>query len=175
MLKLIVLLIALVIVAILVLASFKPGSFRIERSAIIQAPPEKVFAYVNELRSWSAWSVWEKMDPNMKKTYGAATAGKGATYEWQGNKKVGHGRMTIAESVAPSRIVIKLDFFAPMKAHNTAEFNLGPRGNGTLATWAMYGPLPFISKVFSVFFSMDKMVGKDFEDSLARLKTLAEQ
>ncbi|MEK7811306.1 MAG: SRPBCC family protein, partial [Pseudomonadota bacterium] len=95
-------------------------------------------------------------------------------YEWEGNKKVGHGRMTIAESTAPSRVVIQLDFFVPFEAHNMGDLTLQAQSNGTLVTWAMYGPSPFISKLFSVFVSMDKMIGKDFEDSLANLKRVTE-
>jgi len=175
MLKLIFLLIVVTIVAILILASFKPSSFRVERSALIQTTPEKLFPHLNDLRSWAAWSTWEKMDPQMKKTYSANSAGKGATYEWEGNKKVGHGRMSIADSFPDTKVVIQLDFIQPFEAHNIAELQLLPQNGGTLVTWAMYGPMPFISKLFSVFVSMDKMIGKDFEDSLANLKTVAEK
>jgi len=175
MIKLIVLVVALVILAILILASFKPDSFRVERSATILAPPEKVFAYINDLHSWAAWSPWEKLDPNLKRTYSANTIGTGASYEWQGNRKVGRGRMTIGESVAPSSIVIKLDFFVPMRAHNTAEFTLAAYGNGTFVTWAMYGPSSYLARLFHVFLNMDKMVGRDFEDGLVNLKALAEK
>lgn len=175
MLKLIFILIAVTIVAILILASFKPDSFRVERSTLIQASPEKVFAHINDLRSWAAWSTWEKMDPQMKKTYSANSAGKGATYEWQGNKKVGHGRMSIADSIPDTKVVIQLEFIAPFEAHNMADITLQAQTGGTLVTWAMYGPMPFISKLFGVFVSMDKMIGKDFEDSLANLKTVVEK
>lgn len=41
-------------------------------------------------------------------------------------------------------------------------------------TWSMFGPMPYISKVMSVFFDMDKMIGTDFEVGLANLKRLAE-
>ena len=175
MLKFIAILIIAAIVIILVLARLKPDTFRVERSIRIQAPPEKVFAHINDLRSWAGWSTWEKMDPNMKKTFSENTSGKGADYEWEGNRKVGHGRMSIVESVAPSKIVIQLDFFAPFEAHNMANLTLQTQGNGTLVTWAMYGPSPFIAKLFGVFVSMDKMIGKDFEDSLSNLKLIAEK
>ncbi len=174
MLKIIVITIVVLIAVILILARFKPDTFRVERSILIQAAPDKVFPHLNDLRNWAAWSTWEKMDPAMKKTYSADTAGKGAIYEWEGNKKVGHGRMTIAESTAPSRVVIQLDFFVPFEAHNMGDLTLQAQSNGTLVTWAMYGPSPFISKLFSVFVSMDKMIGKDFEDSLANLKRVTE-
>ena len=175
MLKLIIILIAVTIVAILILASFKPDSFRVERSTLIQATPEKVFPHINDLRSWASWSVWERLDSQMKKTYSANTEGKGATYEWEGNKKVGHGRMTITDSVSDNKVVIQLDFIKPFEAHNMTEITLLPQNGGTLVTWAMYGPMPFISKLFGVFVSMDKMIGKDFEGGLANLKAVVEK
>jgi len=175
MLILIFILITVTIVAILILASFKPDSFLVERSAILQATPDKVFAHINDLRSWAAWSTWEKMDPQMKKTYSANSVGKGATYEWEGNKKVGHGRMSITDSVPDTKVVIQLDFIKPFEAHNMGELTLQPQNGGTLVTWAMYGPSPFISKLFGVFVSMDKMIGKDFEDSLANLRSVVEK
>ena len=59
--------------------------------------------------------------------------------------------------------------------HNTAEFSLQPEGAATRVTWAMYGPNPFIAKLFQVFISMDRMVGGDFEKGLDNLRALAEK
>lgn len=175
MFKLVALLIIVVIAVILFLASIKPDTFRVERSISIHATPEKVFPHINDLRSWADWSAWEKLDATMKKTYSASTVGKGATYEWQGNKKVGHGRMEITESLAPEKIVIKLDFFVPFEAHNLTELSLRNEGGQSYVTWVMTGPSPFVSKLMGVFFSMDQMIGKDFESGLSNLKTIAEK
>ena len=111
----------------------------------------------------------------MKRRFDGAARGKGAVYGWEGNKNVGSGRMEILDASAPSRIVIKLDFFKPFEAHNTAEFTLEPQGGSTNITWAMHGRQPFGLKVMSLFFSMDKMVGKDFEAGLANLKSITEK
>jgi hypothetical protein len=96
-------------------------------------------------------------------------------YEWEGNSKVGKGRMEVIDAPPPSRVAIKLDFLKPFEAHNTAEFTLTPRGSTTDVTWAMHGPNLFIGKVMSLFVSMDRMVGKDFETGLANLKAEAER
>ena len=111
----------------------------------------------------------------MKRTFSGAERGKGAVYEWQGNNAVGAGRMEIIDPVSPSRILVKLDFLKPMEGHNTAEFSLQPEGAATRVTWAMYGPNPFIAKLFQVFISMDRMVGGDFEKGLDNLRALAEK
>lgn len=111
----------------------------------------------------------------MKRIHSGAANGKGAVYEWEGNKEIGKGRMEITESSPPSRVIIKLDFVKPFKAHNILEFTLEPKGGSTDVTWAMHGPSPYISKLMGIFINMDSMVGKDFETGLANLKTVAEK
>lgn len=170
----IALVLVVVVAGLLIFAATKPDSFRIERTASIKAPPDKIFALINDFHQWGKWSPYEKIDPALKRTFGGAEAGKGATYEWSGNKNIGSGRMEILEAQAPSRILIKLDFMAPFEAHNTAEFTLVPTGETTSVTWAMYGPQPFLGKVMTIFFNMEKMVGGQFEEGLANLKAAAE-
>ena len=170
----IVAIIVVAIAAILILAASKPATFRLARSTVINAPAEKIFPLVNDFRRWTAWSPWEKLDAELKRDYGGAENGKGATYGWQG-KKAGSGRMEIIESAPHSRILIKLDFLKPFEAHNTAEFTFTPERDGTRVDWAMYGPNIFMAKIMSTFVSMDRLVGKDFEKGLARLKAVAEQ
>jgi uncharacterized protein YndB with AHSA1/START domain len=175
MLQIVVIAVVAVIVAILVLAAMKPDTFRVERSATINAPPEKIFPLLNDFHNWPAWSPWEKKDPAMQRTHSGPPSGKGAAYAWDGNKAVGAGRMEIVESAPPSKLTIKLDFIKPFEGHNVAEFTLAPHGDATRVTWAMHGPAPFISKLMQVFMSMDRMIGADFEAGLANLKAVAEK
>ena len=160
---------------VLLFAASRPDSFRIERSATIKAPPEKLYAQVNDLKAWTAWSPWERIDPALKRTYSGPQSGKGAAYAWEGNKDVGVGRMEITDAVSASTITIKLDFLKPFEAHNTAEFTMLPQGNATSVHWVMHGPSNFMSKVMHVFMNIEKMVGKDFEAGLANLKRLTEK
>lgn len=166
--------VVLVLAAVLAYAATRPGSFRVQRSTRIEAPPETIFRLLNDLHEWGSWSPYEKKDPLMKKAYGGATAGKGAVYEWDGNKDVGKGRIEITESSAPSMLAMKLDFVKPFEAHNVVEFTLQPDGNATRVTWSMRGPSPYLSKLIGLFINMDKMIGKDFEAGLASLKGVAE-
>ena len=175
MLKIIGIVLVILVAGALVLAAMKPDTFRVERTASIKAPPEKIFAQISDLKTWAAWSPYEKKDPAMKRAFGATTAGKGAVYEWDGNKNVGKGRMEITDAAPSSRIVIKLDFIEPFEGHNTAEFTMDGKGGATQVTWAMYGPANFVSKLMGVFFNMDKMIGADFEAGLANLKSITEK
>jgi carbon monoxide dehydrogenase subunit G len=167
--------IAVVVAGILIYAATKPNSFTVRRSIEIKAPPAKIFALINDLHGWAAWSPYEKKDPDMKRTFSGAQSGKGAVYEWDGNNTVGKGRMEVIDTSAPSKVTIKLDFIKPFEGHNTAEFTMEPKGDQTVVTWAMYGPSPFIAKLMGTFINMDRMIGTDFEAGLVNLKTLAEK
>lgn len=175
MLKIIALVVVVLIVALLVFAATKPDIFRVQRSASINAPPEKIFPLINDFHHWGAWSPYEKLDPTMKRTYGGAANGKGAMYAWEGSGKAGIGRMEIAETSPASKITLNLDFVKPFEAHNIIDFTLEPTGDSTNVTWAMHGHSPYLAKVMHVFFDMDSMVGKDFETGLANLKALVEK
>jgi uncharacterized protein YndB with AHSA1/START domain len=174
MLTTILIAVAVLLAGLLIYAATRPDSFRIERSASIKAPPEKIFALINDLHRWTSWSPWEKIDPALKRTYSGPQSGKGAAYAWEGNSKVGSGRMEITDAAPSSNVVIKLDFFKPFEAHNTAEFTLAPGTQGTTVTWAMFGPSPFVSKLMGIFCNMDRMVGAQFEQGLANLKANSE-
>jgi uncharacterized protein YndB with AHSA1/START domain len=175
MLKIVLLVIVVAIVAVLGFAATRPDSFVVKRTAVINAPPEKLVGLVQDFHQWGAWSPWEKMDPGMSRTYEGPAAGVGSAYAWSGNDKVGTGRMEIQKVVPAREVVFKLDFLKPFKASNTAEFVMTPTDAGTDLSWAMFGPSPLISKLMGVFMDMDKIVGKDFEAGLAALKREAEQ
>ena len=175
MLKIFSLAVVAVVGGFLIYAATRPDSFRVERTATINAPPERIFPLINDFQRWGAWSPFEKKDPGMKRTVSGVSSGKGAVYEWDGNKEIGQGRMEIVESVPPSRVTLTLDFTRPFEAHNIVDFTLEPRGNSSQVTWAIHGPSPFISKVMGIVLNMDKMIGKDFEAGLAALKTVSEQ
>ena len=166
---------AIAIAVVLILAATKLNTFSVQRATTVKAPAEKIFPLINDFHQWGNWSPWEHKDPAMKRTYSGADSGKGAVYAWDGDKNVGSGRMEILDASAPSKIVIKLDFFKPFEGHNTAEFTMLPQGDGTNLTWVMHGPAVFMSRVMQVFINLDRMIGKDFEVGLANLKKLTEK
>ena len=174
MLKKILIGLAVIAVVFLIVVAFQPADYRVTRTATIAAPPAVVFAQVDDLRQWEAWSPWAKMDPAMKVTYAGPAAGAGAISGWAGNSEVGEGRMTITESRPSELIRFHLEFFKPMAGTSASEFTFKPEGNQTVVTWTMTGKNNFIGKAFCLFMNMDKMVGGDFEKGLASLKSIAE-
>lgn len=159
-----------VVAVVAILIAAQPDTFRYERSVTIQAPASVVFPHVNDFRRWADWSPWEKVDPNVQRTYGGAEQGVGATYAWVGNKQLGSGNMQILESVPGQFVKVRLEFTAPMKAVNTTEFVLSEHDGVTTLKQAMYGQNPFIGKVFALLMNMEKMIGSKFEEGLSTLK-----
>jgi hypothetical protein len=167
--KIIIIAVAVIVVLFVVIVAMRPSDFRITRTGRISAPVEVVFGNVNDFHKWEAWSPWAKMDPNAKSTFTGPAAEPGSSMAWDGNNKVGSGRMTILESLPGEVIRIKLEFFKPFKATNTAEFTFKTEGTQTQVTWSMFGKNNFFSKAFSLFMDCEKMIGRDFEKGLANL------
>jgi hypothetical protein len=165
----------IVIVVFAGIVALRPSEFRVTRTTKMRAPAPAVFAQVNDFHSWEAWKPWGKMDPAMKQTYQGAPAGTGAVYTWTGNKEVGEGRMTIIESRPNDLIRINLEFFKPFAATNIAEFTFRSEGDQTIVTWSMSGKNNFMAKAIHLFMNMDKMIGAQFEQGLAQMKSVVEE
>src|SRR5262249_6454609 len=165
---------AVIVIAFAAIVATRPSKYRVARTATIAAPAPVVFAQVNDFHMWKAWSPWAKLDPAMKQAYAGAPAGAGAIYTWAGNREVGEGRMTMAESRPNDVIRITLEFLKPFAATSTAEFTFKPQGEQTVVTWSMTGENNFIAKAVHLFMNMDTMIGGMFEKGLAALKTAAE-
>ncbi len=174
MLILILIVLAVLVVVFVGIVALQPSEFRVIRSATITAPAPVVFSQVNDFHKWEAWSPWAKLDPAMKRTYGGAPAGTGATYEWAGNRQVGEGRTTITESHPNDLIRIRLEFVKPFNCTNDVEFAFKSDGDRTAVTWSMVGKNNFTAKAVGLFMNMDKMVGGQFEEGLARMKSVVE-
>jgi uncharacterized protein YndB with AHSA1/START domain len=174
MLKKIVIVLAVVVVLFLAFVATRPSTYQVTRTAAINAPAETVFTYLADLHNWNSWSPWAGRDPNLKTTYSGAPSGVGAIYEWNGNDQVGSGRMKVTDVKPSEQVGIELTFLKPWESTNRVEFTLASSGGATNTTWAMKGNHNFISKAFSVFMDMEKMMGPDFEAGLAKLKTLTE-
>jgi len=166
--------VAVVVAILLVVISRQPSDFRIERTEVVAAGPEVVFAQVNDFHKWPAWNPWDDEDPTQKLSYGGAAAGVGASYAYEGDQ-VGAGRMTIVESRPGELVKIKQEFLKPFTATNTAEFVFKPQANGqTEVTWAMYGEQNFMGKAVNFVMDCDKMIGGQFEKGLASMKQVSE-
>jgi hypothetical protein len=171
----IVIALGVLVAAVLLFAATKPGTFRVQRSIEIHAPPEKIFALVNDFHEWPKWAPQDKEDPSMQRNYGGAESGVGAFSDWSSRGSAGAGRMAITGSLPAKSVTVQVDFTKPFEAHNRNEFALQTGATSTNVTWSMEGTNLYVMKLMSVFTNMDKIAGKHFEDGLANLKSVAER
>jgi len=175
MLKIIAVVAVVAVGTVLIAASTRPDDFRVQRSASIKASPEKIFPHINNLQAFNAWNPFNKKDPNIKGSYSGAASGPGAAYAFEGNGDVGRGRIEITDSRPASEVRMNLHMLSPMEGRNVVEFILSPKGDLTSVSWAIQGPMPYLSKVLSLFCDMDAMIGREFEHGLADLKNIVER
>ena len=169
-------LLVVLIVGLGIVISLQPNTFAIERSATMHATPAEVFAQVNDLAKWDAWSPWKKLDPNPKTKLSNPSFGKGATFEWSGNDEIGEGILTIVASQPDERVEIEQEFVRPFAGKALIAFEFLPYHNGeTLVVWNMTGKNDFIGKAMCLVMNMDAMVGPKFEEGLANMKAVVEQ
>ncbi len=148
--------------------------FTITRRTSIAANPATIHALVDDFHEWPTWSPWEDLDPALERSYSGPDQGVGARYAWKGNRKAGEGSMEIT-GLAPDALDIELRFMKPWNATNQVRLGIAPTATGTDVTWTMRGEHVGLMGLLSRLMPMDKMVGKDFEKGLARLKAVAEQ
>jgi effector-binding domain-containing protein len=146
----------------------------VERKINIGASPKEYFELINDLEKWPLWMPWYKMDTSMQITYGPNTKGTAAYYTWKSkNKKVGNGKISIASSQPYEQIKINLEFGE--NGISNGWFKFKPTNNGSELKWGIeivQGELPIIGKWIGLL--MEKMIGIDFENALAKIKKLAE-
>ena len=147
-------------------------TYTVVRTATIDAPASELYERVVDLHRWESWSPWADLDPDMDLTYSGADAGVGAVYEWSGNSKAGAGRMEIVEVVPDERVTLDLAFLKPFKSEWQISMTFAPVADEqTQVTWTLTGHKTLASRIMGIFVSMDKMVGKDFEKGLERLRS----
>lgn len=174
MLKKILIAVAAIVAIFVIVVAMQPSEFRVERSTTIAAPAETVFAQVNDLHRWDAWSPWAKIDPDAKISFEGPGAGAGAIAKWSGNSQVGEGTMTLTESRPNELIKIKTDIVKPMQVSNMTEFTFKPEGDQTHVTWTVSGHQNFIGKAFCLVMNGKTMMGEMLDGGLTQLKSVSE-
>ncbi|MDG9930550.1 MULTISPECIES: SRPBCC family protein [unclassified Pseudomonas] len=171
----ILIVVVLLVAGLVVFIATRPAQFRVERSALIQAPPAALQAQIEDFHQWPHWSPWARRDPAMKVDYEGPERGVGAIQRWMGNKDVGVGSATIVDSVPGERVQVLLEFIEPFRATSLAEFRFTPEGAGTRVSWSMTGNNGFIGKAISLVCDVDGRVGGDFEQGLQQLRMRVEE
>jgi hypothetical protein len=165
----------IVLAIIFILAIVAPKSYDVNRSIVISRPRSDVFEYLKYLKNMDHWSPWAKKDPNMDKKFRGTDGEVGAVSYWNGNKDVGEGEQEITGILPGERIEGELRFLKPWKSQSDCYLiTEDTPEKGTKVTWGFKGRNKFPIGIMMLFMNMDKMVGKDFEEGLASLRSQLE-
>jgi hypothetical protein len=159
---------AVIIVGIVIASRFQPDTYTVERTGTIAAPPGVVFAQITNFRNWVKFDPCMELDTNTVFSYEGPESGVGAKYHWASNA-AGKGSMVITEATPDKEVKFDMHVLEPWESHATSGFRLVPNGNGTRLTWSMTGEHNFISKVMSLFKSMDALIGSQYEKGFERM------
>lgn len=175
-LKIIGIVILILVVIFVVLGLVAPKEYKVERTVLINAPKEVVFAHVQYWKNWMAWSPWAEMDSAMTSTYEGTDGETGAVYKWVGDpKKTGKGEMINTGVKSNEEIAYHLKFIEPWASESEGYMRVSDAEGGTQAAWGMYGKNPFPWNVFGLFMNMEKMIAPDFDKGLNNLKGICEK
>ncbi len=164
-------------VLVFVLSLAFPSTALLERSGAIEAPADKVYAYLTDLKTWKEWNPWHpEFNPQSGVTvqYSPVTSGEGAMFVWPVPGSKEPGRVKITE-VVPGKSVTYIMTHPDMK-HVTAHFDLKPTADslGTAILWRFEAHVGMTPWWKLRGFMMDRMFGSTMEDGLNHLKKLAE-
>ncbi|MBP8067031.1 MAG: SRPBCC family protein [Pedobacter sp.] len=172
-LKVVGIIIVALAVIILVGGMFLPKTYTVSRSTVINASDSVVYQNIADFNEFYKWNPWAKMEPTAKTKVSGPVAAPDHLYEWEG-KETGQGYMKV-KSLEPNKMVdIELKFIKPFESLADTRFDIEPEGAANKVTWTMSGENNLMGKWMGVFMSMDKMIGKDFEDGLKYLKEKSE-
>jgi|HubBroStandDraft_2_1064218.scaffolds.fasta_scaffold374520_1 uncharacterized protein YndB with AHSA1/START domain len=167
-------LLVLATAALILYVRSRPASISVARTRMIHAPPERVFALIEDLHAWPQWAPQDRGDPGLQRSYAGAARGAGAQSDWVSRGSGGSGHMRVVAVSAPREVVIEVDFSRPFVAHNLNTFTLEAEGAGTRLTWSMRGSNPALLRLMSLFASPDAILGRHFEAGLANLAAVSE-
>ena len=174
MLKKILIALAAIIAVFLIVVALQPSEFHVERTATMAAAPATVFDQVNDFHKWEAWSPWAKLDPNAKVAFEGPPSGTGTIMTWEGNDKIGQGKMTLAESKPNELVKINVDFVKPFEGSSVSQFAFKPEGDQTAVTWSMESHHNFLAKAMCLVFNGKKMITDAMDKGLTQMKTVVE-
>lgn len=164
----------LLLLVMVAVAYALPKTVFVQRSIAINAPEYDIFPYLNDFRKINEWSPWAARDPDMRFEFSGQPQGVGARMQWSSDQTgVGEGSQEIVESEPGKLVVVAIEF--DERAPASARYELKPAGAGTRVTWRLNAEVGNNPLARWMGLLLDRRVGEDFEQGLARLKELVEK
>ena len=153
--------------AALVVGFLLPGTWHAERSAVVEAPPETVFVWLEDPRRWDRWAPLG----DVATTFSGPERGVGATRSWD-HAEMGDGTFTLT-AIVPGREVRYRVTVQEGSLITEGALRLEPEGAGTRVTWTERGDFGLNPLMGYMARGMDRLQGAQMEEALRRLAELA--
>lgn len=163
-----------IVILIIILGIIAPKTYDVNRSIVVNKPLAEVYNYLKFIKNQDQWSPWAEKDPNMKKTFTGTDGEVGFVSAWVGNKDVGSGEQELTGFTENKEVASQLRFLKPWKSTSDAYLRVEEAAEGTKVIWGFTGYNKFPISIMMLFMNMDKAVGGDFEQGLAKLKNILE-
>jgi len=164
------------IALLLLIALFTKKSYTISREFLIEKPVREVFTYIKHLKNQDHYSKGVMTDPNMKKQYRGMDGTPGFIYSWDGNKQAGKGEQEIKKIIEDKKLDVEIRFIRPFEGIAQAPLKTQSlSSNQTRVTWGMSSSMKYPMNIMLMFIDMNKLLGKDLDESLRNLKSILER
>ena len=160
---------ALLAAAFLIVGILLPGIVEVRRTVEIEAAPETVFPFVNDLEAWTEWTPWGEVDSRLEGPRGGA----GARRVWD-DPSLGSGSLTLLDTRPPARVdyLVEIEDGA-IRFEGTIAIEAG--GPGSLVTWTERADLGWNPILGWTALTLDESQGRQLSESLEMLKRLVEE
>jgi len=148
---------------------FFPHKYKFERSIEINKPVHETFLFMNDLRNWEKWSVWNKsLDSSMILFYGKRSDSLGARQYFDG-KILGKGRFEIINYKNDEVLSYNLNMHQnEVNANGTFFFT--QKNNSTQLSWVDSGDVGYNPIFRYMIPSKKKSTETAFDEGLKRIK-----
>ena len=140
-----------------------PGSWEVERSAVLLARPAVVFPWLDDPHRWDQWAPLGDVEA----AFSGPARGADASRRWT-HPEVGDGVFTIVSTIPDREVRYRVEV---QEGRMVTEgiLRLTAEGTGTRVTWQEQGDFGRNPLLGYMARSMDRMQGAQMEGSLSRL------
>ncbi|WP_424494169.1 SRPBCC family protein [Salinimicrobium sp. GXAS 041] len=154
------------------LHAWSKKTYDLNRIIIINRPKAEVYAYIRQLQKQPLWMQWYRENPNVITKFKGEDGKLGASSYWKGDhRKTGEGIQRITKIKEGKLMETQLLFLKPYKSISMQYFAVKEvEPERTKLVWGIRGSHKFPASVVTLFYSLEKAIGKHFDVSLQNLK-----
>ncbi len=166
--KIIIYILLALFVLVLIVGAIAPSSMRIEKSIVIDHPPETVFPYGANFEHMKNWNPWSKSDPDAQNSFEGERLKPGSKWKWQG-EKVGVGSLEIQEITPNKEVIARLKFIEPNESEAKDIRKFQEVNGSTQVAWINESELSYpFDRIIGLF--IRSILEQNLEDGLSNLK-----